>query len=164
MGLSLVVWLLSGLATILGAYCYVELGTSIRRSGGDFAYLSHVKWFNISSNQNINSFYRNAIAFTFMSMGCLISYPLMLAVQSATFAEYTVQGIGLDSMIGAKCHPMAAFALRKLIAFSCLWLLLFLNFFSLRTVVSRFQLVTSFAKLLSALLIVGIGAFWLIKG
>jgi hypothetical protein len=97
-----------------------------------------------------------------MSMGCLISYPLMLAVQSATFAEYAVQGIGLDSMIGAESHPTATFVLRKFIAFSCLWLLLFLNFYSLRTVVARFQLVTSFAKLLSALLIVGIGAYWLI--
>jgi amino acid transporter len=43
-GLSLVVWLLSAVATSIGSFCYVELGTSIRRSGCDFAYLSHVKW------------------------------------------------------------------------------------------------------------------------
>jgi solute carrier family 7 L-type amino acid transporter-like protein len=43
-GLALVVWLLSASIATLGAFCYVELGTSIRRSGGDFAYLCHVKW------------------------------------------------------------------------------------------------------------------------
>ena len=43
-GLSLLVLLLSAAIATLGAYCYVELGTSIRRSGGDFAYLCHVRW------------------------------------------------------------------------------------------------------------------------
>ena len=43
-GLFLIVWLLSAAVATLGAYCYCELGTSIRRSGGDFAYLTHVRW------------------------------------------------------------------------------------------------------------------------
>jgi amino acid transporter len=89
-------------------------------------------------------------------MGCIISYPLILAVQLATFAEYAVQGLGLDELI---C-PEYGSTIRRLIAFSTLWLLLFLNFFSIRLVVAPFQLVTSVAKLLSALLIVGIGIYW----
>uniref|UniRef100_A0A914I2T4 Amino acid transporter n=1 Tax=Globodera rostochiensis TaxID=31243 RepID=A0A914I2T4_GLORO len=145
-GLSLLIWLLSAAATTLGAFCYIELGTSIRRSGGDFAYLSYVKW--------------RPLAFMFMVTGCVLTYPLFAAIQAVTFAEYTVQGLGLDALIDADQHPTAALALRKLIAFSSVWLMIFLNFFSLRAVVAPFQLVTAVAKFLSALLIVGIGIYW----
>ncbi|KAH7710522.1 CRE-AAT-6 protein [Aphelenchoides avenae] len=43
-GLSLVVWLISGVAAVFGAFCYAELGTIVRQSGADFAYLCHVRW------------------------------------------------------------------------------------------------------------------------
>lgn len=43
-GLALLVWFLSALISMLGAYSYIELGTSIRHSGADFAYLCYVGW------------------------------------------------------------------------------------------------------------------------
>ncbi|KAF8787565.1 Y+L amino acid transporter 2 like protein [Argiope bruennichi] len=38
-GMSLVVWSLSGLISMIGAMCFIELGTSIPISGSDYSYL-----------------------------------------------------------------------------------------------------------------------------
>uniref|UniRef100_A0A914W1X8 Uncharacterized protein n=1 Tax=Plectus sambesii TaxID=2011161 RepID=A0A914W1X8_9BILA len=78
-GLSMAVWAVSGAISLIGSLCYIELGTSIRHSGGDFAYICYVKWY--------------PIAFAFMWVSILLTYPATIAVQAETFGEYILTGI-----------------------------------------------------------------------
>ncbi|KAL3104436.1 hypothetical protein niasHT_025939 [Heterodera trifolii] len=141
-GASLLIWLASGLITILGALCYLELGTSIRKSGCDFAYLCHMRWVGL--------------AFAFMTCSCIFMGPGSLAIQAETFTEYFVRGFKLEF-----CDPFVKSAVHKLITFSVLLPLFFLNCFSINGVVSRFQIISMIAKMAACAIIVVSGIlFW----
>ncbi|KAH7706882.1 CRE-AAT-6 protein [Aphelenchoides avenae] len=127
-------------AEILG---YVELGTSIRRSGCDFAYLCYVKWY--------------PVAFAFMCISSLLANPATLAIQMDAFSEYVFQGakIRLES-------ENATYYAKKLTGFALVWALLFLNFFSVKSAVSRFQVIATLAQICASSLVIGTGFYYLV--
>ncbi|VDN88744.1 unnamed protein product, partial [Brugia pahangi] len=157
-GLSLIIWSVTALISLLGAFCYVELGTSIRRSGADFAYLCYVKY---------------PIAFAFICVGCFVIFPATLAIQTETFSEYLIKCFRIQIFDDIK-----KFYLKKLIDFSLLCklyyfiylnfseqkirLLMMLNFFSLKIFVSRFQIVASFAKIITTAIVICTGFYFII--
>lgn len=76
-GTSLIIWALCGLMSMIGALCYAELGTSIPKSGGDYAYL-------------FDSF-GPLLAFLYLWDAMLIFVPTTNAIMGLTFAKYVIQ-------------------------------------------------------------------------
>ena len=83
-----------------------------------------------------------------------MTYPATLAVQSQTFAEYLFKGAQIEMADDRTQHYA-----KLLASFSLIWIIMFLNFFSIQKIVSRFQVIASCAKLAATLLIIAIG-FW----
>ncbi|KAE9547067.1 hypothetical protein FO519_009721, partial [Halicephalobus sp. NKZ332] len=147
-GLSLIIWIASALISIIGALVYVELGTCIRKSGSDFAYLRTARWDSVAS------------AFLFVST--ILTYPTTLAIQTMAFGEYFVKGI--NEVFGKDLNSSNSI-LPKLIGFSALLPLCFINLFSLKKFAGRFQIIATITKMIVIVIIIGTG-FWflVIKG
>lgn len=41
-GVALIVWIITGVITAIGALCYAELGVTIPKSGGDYSYVKDI--------------------------------------------------------------------------------------------------------------------------
>uniref|UniRef100_A0A8R1I3P6 Amino acid permease/ SLC12A domain-containing protein n=1 Tax=Caenorhabditis japonica TaxID=281687 RepID=A0A8R1I3P6_CAEJA len=115
-GLSLCLWAICAGISLFGALSYVELGTSIRKSGCDFAYLSYFGW--------------RPIASSFMWVSTCLSYPAVLSIQAISFGEYIIAGpllflnfFSLKKVVGA--FQVVATAVKLIVAsviiFTGLW-------------------------------------------
>ncbi|XP_066251331.1 large neutral amino acids transporter small subunit 1 [Euwallacea similis] len=77
MGMAIIVWILSGILSMLGALCYAELGTMIPKSGGDYAYIMEA--------------FGPLPAFLYLWVALLILVPTGNAITAMTFAQYIIQ-------------------------------------------------------------------------
>lgn len=75
-GMSLIVWSLSGLLSLLGALCYAELGTLISKSGAEYSYILEA--------------FGGPFAFLFSWISVFILKPAMLSIICLTLSEYIV--------------------------------------------------------------------------
>jgi len=108
--LSIVVWILCGLFTMIGAYCYAELGCMIKKSGADYAYI-------------FTSFGPLA-AFVRLWIECIIVRPCTAAIQSLSFSLYILKPFFPE------CEPPSEAT--RLLAAVCICLLGFVNCYSVK--------------------------------
>ncbi|XP_071089047.1 b(0,+)-type amino acid transporter 1-like [Haliotis cracherodii] len=131
-GLSLVVWAASGLIALLGALCYSELGTLIRLSGGEYAY--------------IRAALGNIPAFLYSWTSVIVIRTSSLSIITLTFAQYVES---FFTMCGAPVAPT------KIVAAIALITVGIVNSWSTK-LAARVQVVFTAAKLIAlGIIIVG---------
>ncbi|XP_024903782.1 large neutral amino acids transporter small subunit 2 [Pteropus alecto] len=86
-GLALIVWIVTGLITAVGALCYAELGVTIPKSGGDYSYVKDI--------------FGGLAGFLRLWIAVLVIYPTNQAVIALTFSNYPVK-LGDQQNYGGK--------------------------------------------------------------
>lgn len=140
-GLSLIVWVLCGLFSMIGAYCFTELGTLIVRSGADYAYIYEA--------------FGPFLAFLRLWVECMIVRPCSQAVVALTFAYYVIEPMFPDCD-----QPDTAV---RLLAALCIIVLTIVNAVDVKWA-TRVQDVFTYAKLLALMLIIITGFVQLGRG
>ncbi|CAK5078369.1 unnamed protein product [Meloidogyne enterolobii] len=140
-GWSLVVWVICGLFSAIGAYCYAELGTFIRESGGDYAYV-------LAAFGPLCGFLR-------MWIECIIVRPCTITAVAITFSTYILQPF----FPNCKLPPYAP----QLLAAAVIILLCLINCKSVKFV-TKIQNIFTIAKLGALTLIIITGLVLLLYG
>lgn len=140
-GLSIVVWILSGVYSLIGAFCFAELGCMIPKSGADYAY--------------IMTSFGPFMAFMRLWIECMIVRPTSQAIVALTFALYALRPIYPD------CEPPVVSI--KFLAVVCILILTFVNCWSVKW--STFvQDIFTYGKLFALAIIIVTGIYQLSQG
>ncbi|XP_050304572.1 large neutral amino acids transporter small subunit 1 [Anthonomus grandis grandis] len=138
---SLLVWTISGVFSMVGAYCYAELGTMIRKSGADYAYIMET--------------FGPFLAFVRLWIECMIVRPCSQAIVALTFSQYVMKPLFVE------CEPPDNAA--RMLAVCCIFILTFVNCYDVKWA-TRVQDIFTYAKLLALFIIIAAGIYQLSQG
>ncbi|XP_044130409.1 large neutral amino acids transporter small subunit 2 [Bufo gargarizans] len=140
-GMALIVWIVTGVITAVGALCYAELGVTIPKSGGDYSYVKDI--------------FGGLAGFLRLWIAVLVIYPTNQAVIALTFSNYVLQ-----PLFPTCFAPESGL---RLLAAVCLLLLTWVNCASVRWA-TRVQDIFTAGKLLALGLIIIMGFVQICKG
>ncbi|XP_022082360.1 Y+L amino acid transporter 2-like isoform X4 [Acanthaster planci] len=142
-GLSMVVWIVSGLFSLIGALCFAELGTTIPESGAEYSY--------------ILAAFGPLPAFLVLWVSLIIIVPTGNMLVAFTFGNYIVQPFFPDP----DCPPPYVFV--QIMACLCIALLTFVNCWSVPWA-TKVQDVFTVAKVLALIVIILSGLVYICMG
>ncbi|KAA0199885.1 Large neutral amino acids transporter small subunit [Fasciolopsis buskii] len=140
-GASIIIWIACGVYSLLGAYCYAELGTMMHRSGGDYSYVLEA--------------FGPFVGFLRLWVEVIVARPVAVAIIAMTFAQYILQPLYPDCE-----QPKEA---RACLAAMCVLLLSFINAMSVR-MSTLVQDIFTFVKMAALLLIIVTGLVQIGRG
>jgi len=140
-GLSLIIWIVSGLLSLVGALCYAELGTMIPKSGGDYAYILDA--------------FGPLPSFLYLWSALLVIMPTGNAITALTFANYVLEPFYPE------CEPPTDAV--RIIAAMLICLLTAVNCQNVK-MAAKVQEVFSITKVLALVLIIIAGLIHMIGG
>lgn len=139
--MALIVWTISGVFSMVGAYCYAELGCMISKSGADYAYIMET--------------FGPFMAFVRLWIECMIVRPCSQAIVALTFSVYVLKPFFPE------CQPPDESV--RLLAVCCILLLTFVNCWDVKWA-TRVQDSFTYAKLFALFAIILAGAYQLFSG
>ncbi len=135
----MVLWLIGGIASLLGALCYGELGAALPRSGGEYNYLSKI--------------YHPAVGFLSGWVSATVGFAAPVAAASMAFAEYFKKGTDMHPILLAGRDFSSA-----LLATSIILLVSGVHFLKVH-IGSRFQNIFTSVSIVTILFIIVNGLF-----
>ncbi|KAI9230945.1 MAG: amino acid/polyamine transporter I [Piptocephalis tieghemiana] len=148
-GMSLLVWLAAGLLSMIGAFCYAELGTMITENGGEYQYL--------------RTAFGPLLGLTYTWSLIMLANPIGTASIAFIFARYMCHVFYMDpSGDPSKSHDAPDY-LVKLVACIGIAVVAILQCISSRAGTRVATLFTS-AKVVAIAVIVIVGLVWMGKG
>ncbi|XP_059083557.1 Y+L amino acid transporter 2-like isoform X6 [Tigriopus californicus] len=139
--MALVVWIICGVFSMIGAYCYAELGCMIKKTGGDYTYILDT--------------FGPFVGFIRLWAECIIVRPCTITIVALTFAKYMAKPFFPD------CEPPDESV--RMLAAICICLLTFVNCWEVKWA-TFVQDIFTYAKLLALFIIILTGFYQLSQG
>ncbi|KAL7631569.1 UNVERIFIED_CONTAM: hypothetical protein RMT77_018129 [Armadillidium vulgare] len=158
-GLSLIVWLLCGILSLLGALSYAELGTLVESSGGEYSYFLE----GFKPKDRKIRWWTPLPAFLLSWVSIFLLKPSSLAIITLTSAEYIVRIFRIGCFHDEEAWQEQRVLSVKLLAATIIIIITFINSYSVK-LATKVQNVFTAAKLIAILIIVVGGIVKLCQG